>query len=269
MSGYEPEGEATTTAGRSLRGKFLLASASLEDPNFVRTIVLIVRHDADGAMGVVVNRPLGVTLGDACGEQVDAARGVKRPLFLGGPCGGALVAVHDVAELADAEAGLPPAEEGEGEDDEEGQDVGREADREIVPGVWLSTRREALEALMRHAADAESEEDAPAVKFAVGFAAWGSGQIEAELAEDAWQVLDADAGGVFAGSDARHPGPPETTPLPRGAIGLLALLAAQTEGHDPIAALATGVRQWVRLSTYANLSRVVDPKLIPDDPSVN
>ena len=264
MSGYETEGESTT-AERSLRGKFLLASASLEDPNFIRTIVLVVRHDADGAMGVVVNRPLGVTLGDACGEQVDAARGVQRPLFLGGPCGGALVAVHDVAELADAEAGLPPADE---DDDAEGQDV-READREIVPGVWLSTRREALEALMRHAADAESEEDAPAVKFAVGFAAWGAGQIEAELAEDAWQVLDADAGGVFAGSDARHPGPPETTPLPRGAIGLLALLAAQTEGHDPIAALATGVRQWVRLSTYANLSRVVDPKRIPDDPSVN
>ena len=207
-----------------------------------------------------------MTLGQACGEEVEAAREVDAPLFLGGPCGGSLVAIHDVRDLADAEAGLPDLD-----DDEEGEEVDP-ADRAILPGVWLSTRREALEALMRHARHASAgggEAGRPAVKFAVGFAAWGAGQLEGELAEGSWQVADADAAGVYAGADERHPNPPALTPLPRGAIGLLALLAAQADGDDGMAALASGVRQWVRLSTRANLARVVDPRRIPDDPSVN
>src|SRR5688572_5740471 len=85
----------------SLRGRFLLASPTLADPHFSKTIVLIVRHDEDGALGLVLNRPLGVTLDEACSEDVEAARGVSVALFHGGPCAGPLVAVHNIGRLAE------------------------------------------------------------------------------------------------------------------------------------------------------------------------
>ena len=49
----------------SLRGKLILASPVLRDPNFVRTVVLIAEHTDEGAMGLVLNRPAGSTVGEA------------------------------------------------------------------------------------------------------------------------------------------------------------------------------------------------------------
>ncbi|HTI51752.1 MAG TPA: YqgE/AlgH family protein, partial [Planctomycetaceae bacterium] len=49
----------------SLRGQFLIAGRGLRDPNFFQTVVLIVGHGAEGAMGVVVNRPSGLTVAEA------------------------------------------------------------------------------------------------------------------------------------------------------------------------------------------------------------
>ena len=54
---------------KSLKGQFLIAAASLADPNFSRSVVLVLQHDDGGALGVVVNRPLDVTVRQAC-EQV-------------------------------------------------------------------------------------------------------------------------------------------------------------------------------------------------------
>ncbi len=246
----------------SLRGKFLLAAPSLEDPNFVRAIVLIVRHDEDGALGLVVNRPLGVTLGDACGDDVEAAKGVDVPLFLGGPCQGPLVAVHNLEPLAIAEAEL------NSEVDEDGEGHAQA----VAPDVWFCSRREALEALMRHVAVALDEAEplkSISVKFIAGYAGWGTGQLEVELAEGAWQLLDAAAADVYSGGDPNHPAPPPTTALPAGAASLLGLLAATSENGISTDGFVSGVRQWVRLNTRVNLSRVIDPRRIPPDPSVN
>ena len=248
----------------TLRGKFLLAGGNLIEPNFARTVILIVRHDADGALGLVVNRPLGVTLDEACGEGVEAARGVAVPLFHGGPCSGPVMAVHGVAELARAEAG---------DEDEEDAEPWSEP---IGPGVWFTTRTEALVELMgrvRESLSAEEAEETAArlgVKFAAGYAGWGAGQLERELVEGSWQVCDAPPADVFAGGGPGFPPPPATTSLPEGAAELLTLLGGLIEGgSDPTPALAAGVRQWVRLTTRTNLSRMVPERLIPDDPSVN
>ena len=295
----------------NLRGKFLLASPSLEEPNFVRTIVLIVRHDEDGALGVVVNRPLGVSVDEACGSEVEAARGVGLPLFDGGPCKGPVMAIHNLEPLAQAEAGLAEAvddalEEADpfglhaGGDDFEpdeddslsdlfsldADDEDEEAAEAIEPaeaaepwaeavtaGVWFCARREALEVLMKHVADGlrsgELASDATAVKFVAGYAGWGAGQLESELAEGSWQLVDAAAAEVYVGGDPNHPVPPATSALPPGAAGLLGLLAATSESASILDSYIGGVRQWVRLSTRANLSRFVNPKRIPDDPTVN
>src|SRR3954464_5417978 len=79
------------------RGELLIASRSLRDPNFHQSVVLIVRHDDDGALGVVLNRPLDVTVADACGEALAAASSVEAPLPLGGPGDGPLVVLHSDA----------------------------------------------------------------------------------------------------------------------------------------------------------------------------
>jgi putative transcriptional regulator len=68
----------------SLAGQLLLASPSLLDPNFARTVVLIGVHSDEGAMGVVLNRPSAVTIGEAApllGDAVEADEAV----FVGGP----------------------------------------------------------------------------------------------------------------------------------------------------------------------------------------
>jgi putative transcriptional regulator len=68
----------------SLAGQLLLASPSLRDPDFARTVVLIGVHNGDGAMGVVLNRPSEVTVGEAV-PQLEPAVDVLEPVYVGGP----------------------------------------------------------------------------------------------------------------------------------------------------------------------------------------
>ena len=286
--GDDAEGDPSPEARPTLRGKFLLASPSLADARFAGTVVLIVRHDEDGALGIVVNRPLGVSLDEACREDVEAARGVSSPVFVGGPCSGPLVAVHNLPELARAEAELVIGEAVE-ESGEAAPDGAAEALSEAVaPGVWFCARRETLEALMRHVREGDEDEDfdddsRTTVKFFAGYAGWAAGQLEGELGEGAWQLIDAAAADVYAGGDARHPPPPPTTALPPGVAGLLAILSTAPTAivggssgspdapavMDPASSIAGGIRQWVRLTTRAGLLRHVPERLIPEDPTVN
>ena len=68
----------------SLRGKLLLAAPTLVDPNFRRSVVLISEHNDDGAMGVVLNRPSPVTVGEAVPQLGDAVEN-DNVVFVGGP----------------------------------------------------------------------------------------------------------------------------------------------------------------------------------------
>ena len=193
----------------SLKGQFLVAKPSLTDPNFARAVVLILRHDAGGAVGVVVNRPLEVTVRQACeqvlGIEQCEADGV---LFHGGPCEAVLMAIY-------ADAGSVAIED-DGTDE---PSVGV-----VLPGIAFSTDKVTLERLLG---------DPPAAaKFVVGYAGWGEGQLEGEMASGSWLTIPATADrvfGVFAPADAL----------------------------------------WTRLVTEANLGKYIDPKRIPPDASVN
>ena len=68
----------------SLRGQLLIAGAALFDPNFRRAILLVAHHDDDGAMGVILNRPADVTVGEAAPELA-ALVGPSERVFQGGP----------------------------------------------------------------------------------------------------------------------------------------------------------------------------------------
>jgi putative transcriptional regulator len=71
-------------ASESLTGQLLLAAPSLRDPNFIRTVVLIGVHNDEGAMGVILNRPSNVTVGDAV-PQLQPAVDALEPVYVGGP----------------------------------------------------------------------------------------------------------------------------------------------------------------------------------------
>jgi putative transcriptional regulator len=139
----------------SLRGKLILASPALRDPNFTRTVVLIAEHNEDGAMGLVLNRPATSTVGEAV-PDLSWLAGEDAPIYVGGPVAETAVIVlaeFDQPELAgavvDGDLGF----------------IGSDADEP-----------ELLDGAVRRA------------RVFAGHAGWGPGQLEAELAEEAWIV---------------------------------------------------------------------------------
>jgi putative transcriptional regulator len=139
----------------SLRGKLILAGPMLKDPNFDRTVVLITEHSEEGAMGLVLNRPSEATIGDAVPDLTWVAD-AEDTVYVGGP-----VAPNGVIVLA--------------EWTDPGQAVVLvEDDLGFVPGD--ADDPEALATAIRRA------------RVYAGHAGWGPGQLENELAEEAWIV---------------------------------------------------------------------------------
>jgi len=138
-----------------LKGKVLIASPQLQDPNFARAVVLIVQHDENGAMGLIINRALQTTVSEAWTQVSSVPYPNDDPLFQGGPVEGPLIVLH--------------------KDAEKGQ-------MEVYDGIWLSSDADAVKSLVDDVADP--------LKFFVGYAGWSPQQLESELAEGAWQVAE-------------------------------------------------------------------------------
>jgi putative transcriptional regulator len=147
----------------SLAGQLLLASPALQDPNFTRTVVLIGLHTADGAMGVVLNRPSEVTVGDAV-PQLERAVTAHEPIYIGGPVRPSSIVF--LAEFVDpSPAGLLV--------------LGRIG----FPGP-----------------DADIDELTEAIargRVFAGFAGWGEGQLDAEIEQGDWIAHSALPDDVF------------------------------------------------------------------------
>jgi putative transcriptional regulator len=139
----------------SLRGKLILAGPMLKDPNFDRTVVFITEHNEDGAMGLVLNRPSEATVGDAVPDLTWIAD-PDDAIYVGGP-----VAPNGVIVLAEW-------------DDPTQAVVLVEDDLGFVPGD--ADDPDALAAAVRRA------------RVYAGHAGWGPGQLEGEVAEEAWIV---------------------------------------------------------------------------------
>lgn len=150
----------------SLEGQFLVASRELLDPNFARSVVLLVQHTEEGAMGLVINRPTKTTLAEAWKQVSEAPCPTNGLIYLGGPCRGPLMALH--------------ADSGEGE-------------IEVVSGLHFSADPDKIESLI-----GKGEELS---RFFIGFAGWGPGQLEAEMGQDSWLLVPATPEYVF---DAPH-----------------------------------------------------------------
>lgn len=136
----------------SLAGQLLLASPALADPNFERTVVLIGLHSAEGAMGIVLNRPSESTIAEAA-PQLEQAVDEFETVFVGGPVQPS--AIVFLAEFSDAAA----------------------AGMLVLGRIGFPAPDTELEELSR-ATDR--------VRVFAGFAGWGEGQLEAEIERGDW-----------------------------------------------------------------------------------
>lgn len=147
-----------------LKGKLLIASPALVDPNFVRTVVLIAEHSADGTLGLVLNRPSDSSVT----ESVDELRGVVDagdPVYVGGPV--QTDAVMVLAEFSNATLAAALVLE----------DIGFLPAEADLDAIAAATRR---------------------ARVFAGHSGWAPGQLDGELEEGAWILVDAEADDVFA-----------------------------------------------------------------------
>jgi putative transcriptional regulator len=158
-------------------GELLVATPLLGDPNFRRTVVLVVEHEPDeGTLGVVLNRPTEVSVQQVLEPWTDLATGPS-VVFTGGP-------VSPTSALALA---LVPGKD---------EPIGWRA----LDGAPALARLGLLDL------DAPPRLLAPAIqslRVFAGYAGWSPGQLEAEIGEGAWYVLPAEPGDVFAAEPER------------------------------------------------------------------
>ena len=154
--------------GRPAKGKLLVASSQLEDPNFARSVVLLVAYDDDkGAMGVIVNQPTPIKLAKVLPE-VDGIEARSDRLWRGGPVlpTSLLTLVRSKKALEDSEA--------------------------LFDDVRMLTSKEAFERTVA------SKMPGARIRAFAGHAGWEAGQLEAEIANGDWVVMSASAEIVFS-----------------------------------------------------------------------
>lgn len=145
-----------------LTGQLLLATPSMQDPNFRDSVVLVCHHDPEGCLGLVINRPRSLVMGDVFDdlqlEVIPERRAL--PVFEGGPVDefrGFLL--HDGWHIYDSTM-------------------------QVTPELHLTASRDVLEELARG--------DGPEhYMLLLGYAGWHAGQLEQELAENCWLVAPA------------------------------------------------------------------------------
>jgi putative transcriptional regulator len=147
----------------SLKGRVLLASPALFDPNFRRTVVLVTEHNDEGAVGLVLNRRSETAVAEAVPDLGPLVAG-EDPVYVGGPVQQSAVLVlaefddpTDAAALVVDDVGFVPGD----------------GDFDLIAGA---TRR---------------------VRVFAGYAGWGPGQLESELQESSWIVEAAEGLDLF------------------------------------------------------------------------
>ena len=154
-------------------GRLLVASSALVDPNFVATVVLLLDHDADGSLGVVLNRPTPVAVASVLPDWADS---VADPsvLFEGGPVS---------TDSALAVAAVPPGGDSE--------PVGFRRLFAETGIIDLDTPFEVLAPAMTR------------MRVFAGYAGWGAGQLEAEIQEGSWYVVESTTEDIFGTEPTR------------------------------------------------------------------
>ena len=149
----------------SLQGRLLIASPRLPNP-FARTVVLLVQHNSEGALGLVLNRRTEKVVTEIWDQISDQPCECDLPLGAGGPVPGPLTAIHTDASLSQFE---------------------------VLPGVHFSVEKEHLEQLV-------GKQD-QRLRLFVGNAGWAPSQLEEELATKSWITTPAALDDIFHSGD--------------------------------------------------------------------
>lgn len=182
---------------QTLTNHLLIAMPALEDPNFSHTVTYICEHSEDGAMGIVLNRPLDLPLSDVL-EHLEIPildpRLSQQHVFLGGP--------------VDMERGFVVH-----------TPVGEwDSSMTVSADIGVTTSRDILQAIARG-------EGPERYRIALGYAGWGSGQLESELGENSWLSTPATPELLFAT-------PPEQLwQAAASELGIDMTLLSQETGH--------------------------------------
>lgn len=154
----------------NLTNHFLIAMPGMEDPSFAKTVTYLCQHSAEGALGIIVNRPSDLTLGDIM-RQMDIDLGEaevgKMPIYFGGP--------------VQPERGFVLHEPTASKWD---------STLQVSPAISLTTSRDILDAI-------SVGEGPRKALVALGYAGWGKGQLEQEMVENAWLSAPADQSILF------------------------------------------------------------------------
>lgn len=145
-------------------GKFLVSRRELPDPNFAGAVVLLVRYDEEGTMGLILNRRTEAPISRAL-EELKEAKGRSDPVYVGGP-------VQRTAVLGLLRSNGKPPES-----------------RHVFADVYLVSTKALLEKSLGTASNA--------FRVYLGFAGWAPGQLEYEVELDTWHIFRGDAGMVF------------------------------------------------------------------------
>jgi putative transcriptional regulator len=146
----------------SLKGHLLIATPQLLAPIFSKSVILMLDHNEEGAMGVILNQPINTTVTDLAGKIFDEGFVWDKPLHLGGPVPGPLMVLHTLEELSD---------------------------QEILPGICHTIEASRVQELI-------VQRPEPSLIIA-NYSGWGPGQLEGEFDWDSWLTLPAKSEHVF------------------------------------------------------------------------
>jgi putative transcriptional regulator len=155
---------------RSLQGQFLIAMPGMGDPNFAETVAYICKHDDDGALGIVINRPTDMTLAeifDQLSLEVGDETQATQLVLNGGP--------------VQPDRGFVLHQ----------SDRGFDSTVDPSAAVKVTVSQDILATM------AQGDGPSPVV-VALGYAGWASGQLESELAANAWLSTPADPAIIFS-----------------------------------------------------------------------
>jgi putative transcriptional regulator len=163
----------------NLTHHFLIAMPSMQDDTFNKSVVYMCEHSERGALGLVINKPSEMTM-KGLFEKVDLPLGrldlTLSPVFQGGPVHTERgFVLHEPIVLADRSTTNDPI---------------YASTLSIPGGLEMTTSRDVLEALSTGAGPKK-------VLISLGYAAWAQGQLESEIAENAWLTVDADPDVIF------------------------------------------------------------------------
>lgn len=166
----------TRNIPESLKGKFLISEANMQDPNFRQSVVLMVEHNDEGAFGLVVNRQSSLCLGDIL-PDFQGEVGATTVVYVGGPVQQEfLFAVHSrLVDAVPSPTAIP-----------------------VVDGVWFEPGFRNIDRYFRTATtEALPPDDLPKIHLFLGYSGWGPGQLEREMREGSWILHPASEKIVF------------------------------------------------------------------------